>query len=69
MTHRGILTRRQQVGGSVTFAETPIAGLDYDNIYTIQNSLSDPRKVMIGVVPDADRGWAPLTQTDSFLVP
>jgi hypothetical protein len=57
------------VDGNVTFAERPIAGLDYDNIYTIQYSLSDPREVMIGVVPDADQAWAPLAQTDSFLVP
>jgi type II secretory pathway pseudopilin PulG len=57
------------VDGSVTFAPTPIVGIDYDNIYAFQNSTTDPHEIMIGVVPDAEQAWGPLTNTDSVLVP
>jgi hypothetical protein len=57
------------VDSHVEFLEKPIAGVHYDNIYTLQNSLSDPRAVLIGMVPDADQPVGPLTNTDSFIVP
>jgi hypothetical protein len=57
------------VDGSVTFAETPIVGEEYDNIYTLWGSRSDQRDSMIGVMPDADQPWGPAMQSDSFLVP
>jgi hypothetical protein len=57
------------VDSHVEFLEKPIVGVHYDNIYTLQNSLSDPRAVLIGMVPDADQPFGPLTNTDSFIVP
>lgn len=57
------------VDGSVMFAPTPVVGVDHDNVYTLQMSRTDPRETMIGVVPDAEQAWAPLANTDSFLVP
>ncbi|HUU97584.1 MAG TPA: hypothetical protein VM487_17755 [Phycisphaerae bacterium] len=57
------------VDSHVEFLEKPIVGVHYDNIYTLQNSFTDPRAVLIGMVPDADQAFGPLTNTDSFIVP
>ncbi len=57
------------VDSHVEFLEKPIVGVYYDNIYTLQNSLTDPRAVLIGMVPKADQAVGPLTNTDSFIVP
>jgi len=57
------------VDSHVDFMKRPIVGVHYDNIYTLQNSLTDRRAVLIGIVPDADQAFGPLTNTDSFIVP
>jgi len=57
------------VDGSVFFAETPIVGVNADNIYTLWSSQVDPHGSLIGVMPDAEDPWGPAAQTDSFLVP
>ena len=57
------------VDGHVDFMKRPIVGVHYDNIYTLQNSFTDPQAVLIGVVPGADQAFGPLTNTDSFIVP
>ena len=57
------------VDGHVEFLKTPIVGVHYDNIYTLQDSFTDRRAVLIGMVPKADQAIGPLTNTDSFIVP
>jgi prepilin-type processing-associated H-X9-DG protein len=53
----------------VEFVKTPLVGIHNDNIYTLQNSRTNAREIMIGVVPDPEQTWGPLTNTDSFIVP
>jgi hypothetical protein len=57
------------VDSHVEFLKRPIVGVHYDNIYTLQDSFTDPRATLIGMVPDADQAVGPLTNTDSFIVP
>jgi hypothetical protein len=51
----------------VEFVKKPIVGVNYDNIYTIQSSLTDIKQVMMGRVPNDMIG--PLTDTDSAVYP
>ena len=67
--HRGTGQNVCHVDGSVIFENTPIAGVDYDNIYSVQKPGEAIEEPLIGIVPDAEHTWTPLTQTDSFLVP
>ena len=67
--HRGTGQNVLAVDGSAHFADTPIAGVENNNIYTIAASLSDPRDSLIGLIPDPDLTLGPLTNTDSFIVP
>lgn len=53
----------------VGFNKKPIVGVNNDNIYTIQSSTADLPSSLIGLVPNADQTYGPLTSTDSFIVP
>lgn len=57
------------VDGHAQFCKHPFVGVNNDNIYTIQNSLTDRVGQMIGVMPGKGQTWGPLTDTDSFIVP
>lgn len=67
--HGGLGQHVWHSGGHVTFEVTPIVGIGHDNIYTVQKPGEAPQETLIGVVPNAEQTWSPLTQTDSFLVP
>lgn len=53
----------------VTFEKRPTAGVNGDNIYTIQSRKGDFVATLIGLVPDAEQTFGPMTATDSFIVP
>ncbi len=55
------------VDSHVEFIKRPLAGVGYDNIYTYQDSWTEPMSVYRGVIP-ADR-YGPLSNTDSVIVP
>jgi prepilin-type N-terminal cleavage/methylation domain-containing protein len=52
----------------VDFQRKPIAGIHHDNIYTAMtdNAYEEQTHSLVGEVED---GYAPLTQTDSYLIP
>ncbi len=57
--------------GHAEFVRTPLAGIDHDNIYTAATR-SDPTGGLIGKVAEpggATARIAPLTETDSYIVP
>ncbi len=57
------------IDGHVDFQRKPIAGVHKDNIYTAigpAGGFDEQDKSLVGVIDD---GYAPLTQTDSYLVP
>ena len=56
------------VDSHADFARKPIAGIHNDNIYSAirENGYTDQIASVIGVVADT---YAPLTQTDAYLVP
>jgi len=55
------------VDSHVAFQRKPIAGVHNDNIYTcIADNYEEQKYSLIGVVDDT---YAPLTQTDSYLIP
>ena len=66
--HRGEGQNVAFVDSHVAFVKRPIAGVQHDNIYTLQSNF-DRHACLIGMVPGADEPRGPLTNTDSFLVP
>lgn len=67
--HRGEGQNILFVDSHVEFAKRPIQGVNDDNLYTLQNSASDPQAALIGVVPSASQTLGPGVETDSFIVP
>lgn len=58
------------VDGHADFKRKPIAGVQRDNIFTAMDDYVDQRNSLVGVVaPQSGDQYAPLTQTDSYLVP
>jgi prepilin-type N-terminal cleavage/methylation domain-containing protein len=58
------------IDGHVDFQRKPIAGVHNDNIFTAMNSYVEQTESLVGVVaPQSGSQFAPLTQTDSYLVP
>jgi prepilin-type N-terminal cleavage/methylation domain-containing protein len=58
------------IDGHADFKRRAVEGVSNDNIYTAMNSYTDQVQSLIGVVPNATADThAPLTQTDSFIVP
>ena len=53
--------------GHVDFVKKPIAGVNYDNIYTYQGPAYTLENALLGNVPMNQRG--PFTQTDSVIIP
>jgi hypothetical protein len=54
--------------GAVHFEKRPVAGVSYDNIYTLATDFT-LSATMLGMVPDPEQALGPLTNTDSFIVP
>lgn len=54
--------------GHANFLKTPFAGIDNDNIYTMQ-ALEDPLDALIGRVPNALETIGPIMERDTFIVP
>ncbi len=67
--HRGEGQNALFLDGHVQFCKSPIVGLNNDNIFTIQSSLSDRLGGLIGTVPEEDEKTGPASNTDSFIVP
>ena len=67
--HRGEGQNVLYMDMHLAFAKSPLAGLNGDNIYTIQGKKGDRVATLIGLVPDAKQAWGPMTNTDSFIVP
>ena len=57
------------VDGHADFKRKPIEGVNKDNIYTAVNDYMDQLNGVLGQVGDTGSNIAPLTQTDSYLVP
>ena len=57
------------VDGHAAFDKKPIAGVHHDNIYTAIDDYVDQTASLLGVVANTGNKYAPLTQTDSYLVP
>jgi prepilin-type processing-associated H-X9-DG protein len=57
------------VDGHADFERKPIAGVHNDNIYTAMNDYEAQDESMVGVVAGPGDNYAPLTQTDSYLIP
>lgn len=58
------------VDGHADFKRKPIEGINKDNIYTANDgNYQEQINSVIGVVGDTGSNIAPLTQTDSYLVP
>jgi prepilin-type N-terminal cleavage/methylation domain-containing protein/prepilin-type processing-associated H-X9-DG protein len=55
--------------GHVDFKRKPISGVHNDNIYTAINHYENQEASLFGVVDEGTDQYAPLTQTDSYLVP
>ena len=55
------------VDSHVDFVKRPLAGVGYDNIYTYQETWTDPLDVFLGLRPEDFIG--PLSNTDSVIVP
>jgi len=55
------------VDSHVEFVKRPLAGVGYDNIYTYQESWTEPLHVFRGLIPKDREG--PLSNTDSVIVP
>ncbi|MFQ5804858.1 MAG: type II secretion system protein [Phycisphaerae bacterium] len=54
------------VDSHVDFLRKPIEGVHNDNIYTAMNDYEVQTESLVGIVEDT---YAPLTQTDSYLIP
>ena len=58
------------VDGHAAFEKKPIEGINKDNIYTANDgNYQQQLNSLLGVVGTASDKYAPLTQTDSYLVP
>lgn len=57
------------VDDHVDFAQKPIVGINNDNIYTASNNYTSPAGFLLGEEPTAGQTYAPLVNTDSFIVP
>ena len=57
------------VDGHADFKRKPIEGVNKDNIYTAVNDYMNQLNGVLGQVGDTGSNIAPLTQTDSYLVP
>ncbi len=66
--HTGEGQNVTHVDGHVSFQGRPLAGVNFDNIYTL-NSGYEKLASLIGMVPEAEQAVGPLTNTDSFIVP
>lgn len=67
--HRGEGQNVLYIDDHVDFNKRPLVGINNDNIYTIQSSTADRLSTLIGLVPNAEQTYGPLTSTDSFIVP
>ncbi|MCH7871446.1 MAG: hypothetical protein IID33_07075 [Planctomycetes bacterium] len=67
--HRGEGQNVLYMDMHVSFVKGPLAGLNGDNICTIQSKKGDRVATLIGLVPNAEQAWGPMTNTDSFIVP
>jgi prepilin-type N-terminal cleavage/methylation domain-containing protein len=57
------------VDSHVAFEKKPIAGVHHDNIYTCVGNASGYTEQIYSVVGEIEDGYAPLTQTDSYMIP
>jgi prepilin-type processing-associated H-X9-DG protein len=57
------------VDGHAAFDRKPIAGIHHDNIFTAVNNSNGYIDQIYSVIGGLDDGVAPLTQTDSYLIP
>jgi len=70
--HRGEGQNTLYGDGHVEFAKTPFAGLNFDNVYTIQAAGPQGGELKAaagGTVPGADERLGPRSDKDTFLVP
>ncbi|MFO0838068.1 MAG: prepilin-type N-terminal cleavage/methylation domain-containing protein [Phycisphaerae bacterium] len=58
------------VDGHADFARTPLAGVNNDNIYTMQDDYQQADKILIGIKwASASSTDGPMTNTDSVIIP
>jgi prepilin-type N-terminal cleavage/methylation domain-containing protein len=70
VNHNGEGQNILYIDSHVAFERKPIAGVHSDNIYTtITDNYTDQVNSLVGVVDSGTQGLAPLTQTDSYLIP